>query len=71
MRHQRPALGKMFDPEAVDGAVDLAECPHRICVCGFCARCGYAKHSHLHGPVLGQGPGSKPVGHKFVGKRES
>lgn len=55
------------------GAVDLDACPdgppRRVssmpCRCGACAECGSPKHSAIHGPVFGEGPGTKPWGHEF------
>lgn len=51
------------------GAVDFDQCTRRYrrgCYCGRCAVCGFPMHSAVHGPVLGQPPGSKPFGHEFV-----
>lgn len=52
------------------GAVDLDACPtrgrRRLCRCGACLKCGFPKHTAVHGPVYGQPPGSKPWGHEFV-----
>jgi len=60
-----------FFAEAQRGAVDFEECPStarpRHCKCGRCAKCGYPKHTSVHGPVLGAEPGSKPWDHEFVG----
>lgn len=66
----------------MSGAVDINECPHRKhlritrggirpgnCRCGRCAVCGYQKHEGIHGPLVGQPPGSKPWGHEFVPER--
>ena len=59
------------------GAVDLDNCPTQWrerrwqgvhCACGLCAKCGYPKHSAIHGPLYRQPPGSKPYGHEFVPK---
>ncbi len=58
-------------PNKQQGAVDLSECPHpagryqRGCRCGKCAACGLQKHTAIHGPLLGQPPGSKPWGHEY------
>ncbi len=57
----------------MSGAVDLDDCPtwrggrgiHR-CRCDPCLKCGYPKHTAIHGPSLGQPPGSKPWGHEYV-----
>jgi hypothetical protein len=48
------------------GAVDFDACPSRRCYCGKCKVCGFPMHSAVHGPVLGQPPGSKPFGHEFM-----
>ena len=54
------------------GAVTYEECPRgggtgtRGCLCGYCSTCGWAKHTAIHGPVMGQGPGSTPVGHEYA-----
>ena len=52
------------------GAVDLSECPTGAgnkCRCRpRCRMCGFRKHMAVHGPVLGQPPGSKPWDHEFV-----
>jgi hypothetical protein len=58
-------------PPEPDGAVDYAEChPCRTrwpaCVCGRCRRCGYQKHTAIHGPMFGKLPGSEPFGHRFT-----
>jgi hypothetical protein len=54
----------------MEGAVDLTQCPTRtrtgLCKCGACLECGFPKHSAIHGPFLGQPPGSKPFGHQYV-----
>lgn len=50
------------------GAVDLDACPTRMhgqCRCGPCDECGYQKHTAIHGPALGQPPGSEPWGHEY------
>lgn len=48
------------------GAVDLGECPKRgKCKCGTCSVCGFQKHTAIHGPSLGQPPGSKPYDHEY------
>lgn len=52
------------------GAVDLYEC-YRPCKCEICRVCGYRKHTAVHGPFLGQLPGSKPWGHQFVSKEKT
>jgi hypothetical protein len=53
-------------PEPHDGAVDVFDCPSGgKCKCGKCMVCGFHKHTAIHGPVNGGGPGSKPYGHAF------
>jgi hypothetical protein len=51
------------------GAVDTRKCPKfpRVgnCRCGKCVRCGFQKHTGIHGPFYGKPPGSKPYGHEF------
>ena len=53
------------------GALDDSQCPYvrdhrkRGCRCGKCLRCGFPKHSALHGPFQGELPGSKPWGHRY------
>ena len=55
----------------VNGAVDLNACPTRKwkyrkwwCYCIPC-KCGAKKHASVHGPILGEPPGSKPWGHEY------
>jgi hypothetical protein len=54
------------------GAIDIDKCPTRYrgeCYCGeICARCGWAIHASVHGPIYGKKPGTKPYGHVFVKK---
>lgn len=54
----------------IGGAVDLDECRTRSysgnCRCGKCAKCGWGKHCSLHGPFLGELPGSKPFDHEYA-----
>jgi len=51
------------------GATDHNECPDRYgrgglrCKCGKCARCGWPKHTAIHGGVIGGG--DRPYGHRF------
>ena len=59
------------------GAVTYEECPtgggerrrpwvnHHYCGCGLCVKCGFPKHTAIHGPRFGAGPGSEPWGHEF------
>ena len=72
---QHPEMGAM-----TKGAVTYEQCPngggirafyrrYPGCGCGKCALCGYPKHTAIHGPALGAGPGSQPWGHEFVGER--
>lgn len=73
MSNQEPTT--MDVPEA--GAVDWDACPTRRydgwnrCSCGECEMCGNQKHTAIHGPLLGQPPGSKPYGHEFKPIRRS
>lgn len=56
----------------IKGAVDFNECPwytRRICRCGLCAKCGFSKHTAIHGPIYGQPPGSEPYDHEFTPRR--
>lgn len=61
----------------MSGAVDLKECHRRrrvrggssFCNCEVCAVCGLKKHTGIHGPALGEPPGSKPYGHEFVSQQ--
>jgi hypothetical protein len=59
----------------VSGAVTYEQCPDgggpRRCKCGRCARCNNKKHTAIHGPVNGGGPGSKPYDHEFVPQRNA
>lgn len=53
------------------GAVLHEDCPtrggaRRDCRCDFCAVCGYRKHTAIHGPLAGNGAGSRPWGHRYV-----
>lgn len=59
-------VGVIRPPEP-DGALDLSECPfpYGRCRCGRCVRCGAAKHTSMHGPMLDQPPGSSPWGHRY------
>jgi hypothetical protein len=54
------------------GAILYEDCTTRsgrgLCQCGRCEICGERKHTSVHGPVNGQGRGSKPFGHEFVPK---
>lgn len=61
----------LFSDDAT-GAVDFEECPWPVgrCRCGVCWICGYQKHTGIHGPVNGSGPGTKPYGHRFFPERE-
>ena len=58
----------MTSPSSSPGAVDLSECPRRssrrTCTCEPC-KCGYGKHTAVHGPKLDQPPGSEPWGHEY------
>lgn len=52
-------------------SVDLTACPlqnsHHGCRCGACAKCGFQKHTGVHGPEFGkQGGVDPPIGHEFV-----
>ncbi len=52
------------------GAVTALFCPRgggNSCHCceGKCHWCIFAKHTAIHGPLMGQEEGSKPWGHKF------
>ena len=60
------------------GATDLSSCTtkrsytrssgvvvHHLCRCGPCAVCGFGPHTAIHGPALGQQPGSRPWGHEY------
>ena len=51
------------------GATDYHACITRDrwgrCRCERCARCGWGKHTAIHGPAYGHLPGSEPVGHEF------
>lgn len=56
----------------MSGAVDLEACPDRnfngraACRCKpKCRVCGFGMHMAIHGPLLGEEPGSKPWGHEF------
>lgn len=58
------------------GAIDWDACPTRtpklkLCRCAVCEICGARKHTGIHGPSLGELPGSKPWGHEFQTKEES
>ncbi len=50
------------------GAADLSECPNRAgsCRCDPKCACGYGEHMTIHGPFLGEPPGSRPWGHEFA-----
>jgi hypothetical protein len=53
----------------MSGAVDFNECIRdswERCQCGRCMRCGFPKHSGVHGPVNFEPPGSRPWGHEYV-----
>lgn len=59
----------------MNGATDLDACKTRrtygrgqsLCRCSpKCAVCGYGPHVALHGPALGQLPGSKPWDHEYT-----
>ena len=52
------------------GAIDINACPrgprkYHPCRCAPCITCGFGKHTAVHGPVLGQPPGTKPWGHEY------
>lgn len=57
------------------GAVDLAACQKRWgptgkCRCTpICRICGHGPHMAVHGPLMGQSPGTKPWGHEFEPER--
>lgn len=56
------------------GAIDYEACPtrdrYRRCNCAKCAKCGYAKHMGIHGPLYGKAPGTKAYGHNFIPRTE-
>ena len=55
----------------MSGAVDLDDCPSHYsgsgkCRCEpRCKICGEQKHMAIHGPLMGEPPGSKPWGHEY------
>lgn len=65
-------MGESQSERDMTGAVDFAECGNRRCCrCDICAVCGFSKHKAIHGPFMGEPPGSKPYGHRFVSKDEA
>ena len=60
----------------MSGAIDWDACTTRkprgrgaargLCRCEpKCSVCGYGPHVGIHGPGLGQPPGSRPCGHEY------
>jgi hypothetical protein len=51
------------------GAVDIGDCQRknkrRPCRCEPCTRCGYGKHTAVHGPKDGKAPGTEPWDHAW------
>lgn len=67
------AISKSDLPNQLSGAVMLEDCPSQndwfrrgSCRCGTCRHCGFAKHTAIHGPLIGGSSGSKPFGHEFA-----
>lgn len=56
--------------DLLPGAVDFSECDWlrvgRNCKCRRCKVCGHQKHTGIHGPINGEGPGSVPYGHDYA-----